>query len=93
MSLEKILQDYKEDLISALEEADEKFVNVLVKHQILSDSEHQDFCTLDHDRLNSRLQARYLLRRVCGNILGDHHQEERENYVFVAFTHVRISSI
>ena len=92
MSLEKILQDYKEDLISALEGANEKFVNMLVKHQILSDSEYQDFCTLDHDRLNSRLQARYLLRLVCGNILCDQHQTERKNYVFVTFTHVLAQS-
>ena len=88
MSLLKILQDYKEDLISALEWADEKFVNMLVKHQILSDSEYQDFCTLDHDRLNSRLQARYLLRLVCWHIQCDQHQEERKNDIFVTFTSV-----
>ena len=82
MSLLKILQDYKEDLISALEGVDEKFVKVLVKHQVLSDSEYQDFCTLDHDRLNSRLQARYLLGLVCGHILCDQHQEERKNDVY-----------
>ena len=88
MSLLKILQDYKEDLISALEGVDEKFVKVLVKHQVLSDSEYQDFCTLDHDRLNSRLQARYLLWLVCGHLLCDQHQEERKNDVFITFTHV-----
>ena len=92
MSLVKILQDYKEDLISALEGADEKFVNMLVKHQILSDSEYQDFCTLDHDRLNSRLQARYLLRLVRWHIQCDQHLEERKNDVFVTFTHVLAQS-
>ena len=46
MSLEKILQDYKEDMISALEGVDEKFVNVLVKQQMLSESEHQDLWTM-----------------------------------------------
>ena len=62
-------------------------MNMLLQHQIQSNSEYQEFCTLDHDRLNSRLQARYLLRLVCGHIFCDQHQEERKKNVFVTFTH------
>ena len=59
--MEKILQDYKEALIFVLKEADEKFVEVMAKHGLVHSSDYQDFCTLDHDRVDSRLKARYLV--------------------------------
>ena len=59
--MEKILQDYKEALIFVLKEADEKFVEVMAKHGLVRSSDYQDFCTLDHDRVDSGLKARYLV--------------------------------
>ena len=59
--MEKILRDFKEALIFVLKEADEKFVEVMAKHVLVHSFDYQDFCTLDHDRVDSRLKARYLV--------------------------------
>ena len=91
MSFQKLLQDYKEALISVLEEADGTFVNMLAEQHLLSPREHQDFCTLDSDRLDPRLQARYLVQVVYWHIFHDYQVSrdlKEKNNVFNILTHI-----
>ena len=64
MSVEKILQDYKEALILVLKQADTKFVKKLKEDGIVSSKNYGEFCSLDHRNLDSRLRARYLVKLI-----------------------------
>ena len=80
----KVLEEYKVELISALEVTDlVRFSEELYKCGIISYDAHHDFSILDHNRLDSILKARYLLQVVL-NIL-----QERE-YLYDRFIPVLI---
>ena len=65
----KILEEYKPELLSALEDTDMvKFWKELRKHDVISYDEYRDFSALDHDHLDSMLKARYLLQVVFSNL-------------------------
>ena len=65
----KILEEYKPELLSALEDTDMvKFWEELWKHDAISYDEYRDFSALDHDHLDSMLKARYLLQVVFSNL-------------------------
>ena len=58
--------EYKEELISSLQDSDlKKFSKELVKHGIIVSSE---FAALDHDNLENHLMARYLVKKIYENL-------------------------
>ena len=68
----KVLLDYKEDLVSALKDADlVDLSEELFKSWVISKDDRTSFTSLDHDRLDSRLRARYLVQCICGNVKQD----------------------
>ena len=70
--LVKLLDDYEEDLTCELSESDP--VNLsenLFKACIITSDMCRNFTSLDHSRVDTQLQIRYLLRQVRENIKSD----------------------
>ena len=83
MSVEKILQDYKEAVIFVLKQADAEFVNQLKEDGIVSSKNCDDFCSLDNENLNSRLRARYLVKLI-------YEHQRHSGSVLVLYQFIRV---